>query len=271
MTATEATGQLAIRRWLEPPINGPGVDPRSTYVDHYWTPTVGAMATGTARLLMRMIGQDLGRVELTYADVATCLGLIGADPRQEIETALARLTVAGIATRDDDGTVLIRSELPYLDQAQVDHLPAPLRIAHGAAFSLRAEAGPGPGPAAMAPNARLLSLAATIDEILTNLDLTPRQLAYRWQHVVRLAEESRDESVLDWADPELETTLAEGQLSAQTMSEAVWATQHALASRGQLPDACRSYLCDAAAGVIDWLVAEFPTTSEAWVLDHPDL
>jgi len=271
MSAIETTGRLAIRRWLEPPINGPGVDPRSTYVDHYWTPLVGPVATSAARLLMRMIGQDLGRIDVSFEDLAVGLGLIGPDLRLEVEAAIARLTVAGIVTRDVDGTLLIRSELPYLSQDQVDHLPAALQVAHGASFALRADATPGTPPSPLAPNARLLSLAATIDEILTNLELTPRQLAYRWQHVVRLAEESRDEAILDWAPPEFETTLAEGQLSAQTMSEAVWATQHALASRGLLPDACRAYLSDAAAGVIDWLVAEFPPSSEAWVLDHPDL
>ncbi|QXC59759.1 hypothetical protein KSP35_15410 [Aquihabitans sp. G128] len=271
MTATDVSGHLAVRRWLEPPRNGPGVDPRSAYVDHYWTPLVGPTATSVARLLTRMVAQDASRIEVAWADLATGLGVVGPNHRVELDAAVRRLADAGIAAADGDGVLLVRSELPYLDQEQVDRLPVTLQVAHGASFALRADATPGAPPAQLGPNARLLSLAATIDEILTNPELAPRQLAYRWQHVVRLAEESRDEAILEWAPAHLEATLAEGQQRAQAMSESVWASQHALATRGALPATCRSCLSDAAAGVIDWLVSEFPPSTESWVLDHPDL
>lgn len=122
------------------------------------------------------------------------------------------------------------------------------------------------------PSARVVSLTATIEEILTNPRLTSQQLANRWQRVVRIAEEARDENVLDAASPDLETTLAECQLVTQDLSEVIWAAQHVIAVHGRLPEAHRLSLSTAAASLIDWMVAEFPTNpKDTWVLDVRDL
>ena len=114
----------------------------------------------------------------------------------------------------------------------------------------------------LGPHLRVLSLASTIDEILVNPSLDPGQLAFRWQHVIRLAEEARDDAVLDWAPADLESSLAECHLASQEMNEALWSAQCAIASRRSIGGDHRAALAEAAAGVVDWLVSEFPPRDE---------
>ncbi|HEX2575243.1 MAG TPA: hypothetical protein VHK88_02770 [Aquihabitans sp.] len=270
---SDATEDLTIpiRPW--PQAAGPrqGTSPQSPYVDHYWMPLLGPTATSLARLLVRIVQQDPSTTHLPVGQLAASLGLDGRDAGRTVDAALERLRQEGITAVTESGVVLIGNVLPYLSPSQEARLPDGVQADHRAAFGqVHPAYGEGAGPAPR-PSARLLGLAATVDELLTNPELRPRQLAYRFQHVVRLAEEARDEALLDWAAPDVETTLAECQLSGQAVSDAIWVAQHAVASNGRLPESSRAGLNDAAAGLVDWVVAEFPPESDAWVLDDHDL
>lgn len=262
---------VSLRLWGDPPGGGEVVPSRSAYVDQFWLPVLGPVATCTARLLARHLSQEPGPVSILLGDLATGLGL---DPQSSAPAVLGRafqrLEETQILANGPDGALLVRRGFPHLGPVELGCLPFALQSAHRASFSDAGAAQPTADDNPVAPNARLLSLAATVDEILINPELRDRPLAYRWEHVARLAEEARDEALLSWAAPDLETALTDGQASGQTLREAMWSSQHAIASRGQLPATCRSQLSDAAAGVIDWMVSEFPLPPGAGSLDHQD-
>lgn len=261
------TGTLSLSRWVD---EGPtaGVDPRSRYVDHFWIPTLGPTAVCLARTLMRMIAREGRAVIVRTEDLTAILGLHDTDAVASLERAIDLLASHRILA-DDGGTedgsrIAVRSQFPYLDEPLVAALPGELAKAHRAPYSLQAAAmldAPLDRSRDVGPHLRALSLAASVDEILVNPSLDPGQLAFRWQHVIRLAEEARDDAVLDWAPADMESPLAECHLASQAVSEALWSTQCAVATRRSIGEDQRTALADAAAGVVDWLVSEYPSTS----------
>lgn len=250
------------------------VDPRSRYVDHFWIPTLGPTAVCLARVLMRMLARHGAVVEVQVEHLAAVLGL--TDPadgkgelsemvQRQLSDAFDKLTASDIVISDENGELLVRDQFPALTESQVARLPEALAMAHGAPGSMHAAVhldAPSNSSQSLGPHARVLSLAATIDEIIVNPSLDAGQLAFRWQHVVRLAEEARDDAVLDWAPSDLEATLAECHLAGQAISEALWASQHSVATRRTLSNEQREMLAESAAGVIDWLVSEFPASDQ---------
>ena len=262
---------VAFRPWIDRPGSGNVVKPRSAYVDQFWLPVLGPVATCAARLLIRRLAPESVSVSILLGDLGSGLGL---DPESSgpglLTDTFHQLEAAKILADGNDGTLLVRRGFPHLSPVELDRLPLALQAIHQASFAHAGAVAPTTENDPVAPNARLLSLAATVDEILINPDLRGRPLAYRWEHVARLAEEARDEALLGWAAPDLKTVLTNGQASGQTLREAMWSSQHAIASRGELPATCRSQLSDAAAGVIDWMVSEFPLPPGAGSLDRQD-
>lgn len=280
---------VALRRWVpEEPTSG--IDPRSRYVEHFWVPTVGPVAVCLARTLMRIVSREGKAVVVRVEDLQEMLGLHGPRADADLGAAIAALLDHGVLVEDhdpddedtlegvetdvavdltDEGPdtpllLLVRSQFPYLDDGQVADLPGDLAIAHRAPHSMRAAAAleaPIGRPADLGPHLRVLSLASTIDEILVNPSLDAAQLAFRWQHVIRLAEEARDDAVLDWVPADLESSVAECHLAAQAVNEALWQAQCAVAIRRSLGEDQRTELAEAAAGVVDWLVSEHPPTA----------
>lgn len=261
----------SLRRWIDAG-RLEGVDPRSRYVDHYWIPVIGPTAVCLARTLMRMVSREQGDVVIRTDHLAALLGLRGDQADEVVRESVDVLDRHGIVNvgadsgekQENDPVAVdlhVRSLFPYLSDDLVAGLPGELASAHRAPHSLRAAAtldAPLDRSRDLGPHLRVLSLAATIDEILVNPSLDPGQLAFRWQHVVRLAEEARDDAVLDWAPADLESTLAECHLAAQAVNEELWASQCAVATRRSIGPQQRSALAEAAAGVVDWLVSEYP-------------
>lgn len=247
-----------------PSVDPSAVDVRSRYVDHYWLPTIGPTAVCLGRILVRMVSRSGDAVRIQRDELCS---LLGVDDEQRLDDALDRLAEVGIATAGRrSGELLVMRGFPLLTDAQVDALPEPLAAAHRSPDSLLAAAnldGSAEHPPTLGSHLRALSLTASLEEILVNPSLEPSQLARRWQHVVRLAEEARDEAILDWAPSDLEATLAEAHLVGEAMTEALWHAQLAAVVQRGLGSESRTALADAAAGVIDWLVAEFPTDQQA--------
>ena len=264
MIDLQTNSTLRIQTWPDPPHAGPNVDVRSRYADHFWIPGLGPTAMCLLRVLVRQIGHRDHPVTIEVRHLLSELGLDASTGLFEIERALARLLDEGIASVRSDRAVRVRVDLPYLSQIQVERLAPEIAVAHRAALFLRESVVEVEPDKPLPP--RLLRLTATVDDLVARDDLDPRQLAYRWQHVMRLAEEGRDEAILDWASPDLEVTLAEGQLKAQGVNEAVWAAQHLVAQEGQLPADVRATLNASAAGLVDWVVSEFPNNTEIWDL-----
>ena len=263
---------VSFRSWNDPPGSGEVVEPGSPYVDQCWLPILGPVATCAGRLLVSRLAQASEPVSMVLADLVNDLGLEPGSSAPAILTlAFFRLEAAQILANGEDGTLLVRQGFPHLTPAELGRISLAIQAAQRPSFRHIVAAPPITEDNPVAPNARLLSLAATVDEILISPDLRDRPLAYRWEHVARLAAEARDEALLSWAAPDLETVLTDGQASGQTLREAMWSSQHAIASRGVLPATCRSQLSNAAAGVIDWIVSEFPLPPGADSPDHHDV
>lgn len=260
------TDRWTLHRVIETEPRG-GVDPRSRYVDHFWIPTLGPTAVCLARALMRMIAREGTEVVVEVEHLRAMLGLRDADGDDAVHDAMALLVEHAIVGVDVVGArvhLRLSGQFPYLTDELVAALPGDLDVAHRAPYSLRAAAAldaPLDRHGSIGPHLRVLSLASTIDEILVNPALDPGQLAFRWQHVVRLAEEARDDAVLDWAPADLESSLAECHLAAQAINEELWTAQCAVASRRSIGEEQRSALAEAAAGVVDWLVSEYPSAT----------
>jgi len=261
---------VALERWIEREPND-GVDPRSRYVEHFWIPIAGPTAVCLARTLMRMIAREGRAVVVQVEHLEAMLGLHGPEATERLRDAFDVLFDVGILLEDPpddrgDGPLglLVRPQFPRLTDEQVARLPGDLDLAHRAPHSMQAAAtldAPLDRRRDLGPHLRVLSLASTIDEILVNATLDAGQLAYRWQHVIRLAEEARDDAVLDWAPADLESSLAECHLAAEAVNEALWTAQCDVANRRGLGDEHRAALAEAAAGIVDWLVSEYPATT----------
>jgi len=274
MVDSNAPRLTAIRRWLTAAadLDPADVEPGSPYVDQFWTPVIGPTGVALARLLMRLVSTSDRTIAVNVRDLASHLGLPPATGVTDVQSALDLLRDAGIVSFELDGVLLVDVPFRQLTLHHAAILPPSLRAEHSRQ-TMASDAGPDAiERERVRPSSRIVNLAAAVEDILSNQRLTPTQLATRWQQVVRIAEEARDEAVLDAAEPDLETTLAEAQLAAQELSEVIWAAQHVILTRGRLPDAHRLSLTTAAANLIDWMVAEFPTTTpSSWVLDLPDI
>jgi len=264
----------AVRRWLTAAadLDPADVELGSSYVDQFWTPVIGPTGVALARLLMRLVSTSDRAIAVNVRDLAAQLGLPPGTGAADVQASLNLLREAGIVSFDVDGVLLVDAPFRQLTLHHAAVLPPSLRAEHSRQ-TMAADAGPDAiERERIEPSSRIVSLAGAVEDILSNYRLTPTQLATRWQQVVRIAEAARDEAVLDAAEPDLETTLAEAQLAAQELSEVIWAAQHVILTRGRLPDAHRLSLTTAAANLIDWMVAEFPTTApSSWVLDLPDI
>ena len=273
MVDISAPQLTSVRRWLAatPEADPADIEPGSPYVDRFWMPVLGPTAVALARLLMRLVETSDRTVEVNMRAIVAHLGLHPASGSDELWVAVDQLQDAGITTFEG-GTLLIDAPFRRLGPHHASVLPPSLRAEHSRWTAASEDQPEREERPSAPPSVRIVNLAGAVEEILTDPRLSPAQLASRWQQVVRIAEEARDEAVLDAAEPDLETTLAEAQLAAQELSEVIWATQHVILTHGRLPDAHRLSLATAAANLIDWMVAEFPNgTHSTWVLDLPDL
>ena len=107
-----------------------GYGPCSAYVETFWLPTLGPLATFTFRRLGVWLEQHPDGVWVSLEELGECLGVGGGTGRRApIVRALGRLADFRAATLDADRYTL-RSELPMLSTRQVERLPACLITAH---------------------------------------------------------------------------------------------------------------------------------------------
>lgn len=266
MIHVEPGSLLTIQLW--DPAPSPLLEVTPDYVDEFWVPAISSLAVAAARLLGRIGERSGGFGEVTVEDFELGIGLPGTGTHAPL--ILDQLEQAGLVRRTRSGRLLVRSSFPRLAPHLVVGLAPRLASAHRGWLEARGEEEPEPERVVVEPSARMYELVEAVEDLLTRPDLGPLQAAYRWQAVVRVAEDARDEALLDWAAPDLESTLAECQLAGQSASDAVWSVQIAVAVQGTLPDPHRLTLSSAAAGLIDWMVAEFPTIEEGHPLGRPD-
>ncbi len=123
---------LIVRPWDDPLIEKLGHDPRSPYVERYWTSILGPSAT----LLLRRLASGLeiapDGFELDTVAWAQELGLgIRGGKHGPFWRSLDRTARFG-ATQRNGAKLVVRRKLPPLNLRQIDRLPPHLQQAHHA-------------------------------------------------------------------------------------------------------------------------------------------
>lgn len=110
-----------------------GHDPRSLYVERFWLGILGPSATWLMRRLAAGLEAHPTGFELDLVATATELGLgHKAGRHAPFVRCLDRCCRFGLARAQDATTLLVRPKVPPLTRAQVERLPAQLRVEHEA-------------------------------------------------------------------------------------------------------------------------------------------
>jgi hypothetical protein len=122
---------LTIKPWPDPLLDTLGHDPRSSYVETFWLPTLGPTAVLLLRHLANKFEQHPEGLELPVADTSQALGLGQRDGNSSpIVRTLNRLSQFDLACDDGHGTVAVRRNLPPVNPRHVRRLPAQLQSEH---------------------------------------------------------------------------------------------------------------------------------------------
>jgi len=117
--------------WDDPLVESRGHDPRSVYVERFWTPVLGPSAT----MLLRRLADDLDAAPrgfvLDMAETGRALGLGGSEGRRSpLRRTLARCVRFGVARLFSTRTLAVRRMVPPLADHQLARLPPALQAQH---------------------------------------------------------------------------------------------------------------------------------------------
>lgn len=155
-----AEDTMTIRPWIDPLIDTLGFDPRSSYVERFWLPTLGPSTTWLLRRIAAGFDHHPDGFELPLADTARELGLGDKRGRHSPFVRALYRTVQFDMAQEADGGLAVRRFLPPLNRRQIVRLPEPLRAAHEAWQAARV------GPAASVhTHRRARALALTMLEL----------------------------------------------------------------------------------------------------------
>ena len=129
--AFEHLTQIRIAAWPDQVTAEFGHDPRSAYVERFWLSTVGPSALWLLRTFAYGFDTSPDGYQLDVHNVARALGLGDRTGRHSpLQRAIDRLCHFGLAHVRGNVTLIVRREVPWLDERKVSRLPAPLRIEH---------------------------------------------------------------------------------------------------------------------------------------------
>jgi hypothetical protein len=123
--------QIRVVPWLDAVIDRVGIDPRSSYAEHFWLGLLGP----TSLWLMRRLAAELERqgdgVEIDAAEFARSLGLSGSVGKNSpVMRTLMRLCQFNLARAQDANTLEVRRRIPPLTRSQVARLDAQSQTQH---------------------------------------------------------------------------------------------------------------------------------------------
>jgi hypothetical protein len=121
---------ITIKPWPDPVIDTLGHDPRSTYVERFWLPTLGPTAILVLRRLADRLDESPDGFTLAVAGTSRELGLGEREGASSpLLRTLTRLVQFGLAC-EVDGAICVRRHVPPVSRKHVSRLPEPLRVAH---------------------------------------------------------------------------------------------------------------------------------------------
>jgi hypothetical protein len=108
-----------------------GFDPRSSYVETFWLPTLGPTSVLLLRHLAARLDREPQGFELVLADTSQALGLGARDGNSSpLMRCLARLVQFDVACDDGRGTLAVRRHVPPVNRRHIRRLPVALQAAH---------------------------------------------------------------------------------------------------------------------------------------------
>lgn len=132
-----SSGQLPARLivlpWFDPGLALRGVDPRSEYVERYWTGVIGPSAVLLLRRLARGLAEHPAGYSLAPADTARAIGLSGGRGRNSaMARTIDRCRLFGLVRWPEPEQLEVRTHLPLLSTRQLRRLPLAVRSSHEA-------------------------------------------------------------------------------------------------------------------------------------------
>jgi hypothetical protein len=122
---------VTITPWPDPVIDTLGFDPRSSYVETFWLPTLGPTSVLLLRHLAARLDREPQGFELVLADTSQALGLGARDGNSSpLVRCLARLVQFDVACDDGRGTLAVRRHVPPVNRRHIRRLPVALQAAH---------------------------------------------------------------------------------------------------------------------------------------------
>jgi len=122
---------VTITPWPDPVIDTLGFDPRSSYVETFWLPTLGPTSVLLLRHLAARLDREPQGFELVLADASQALGLGARDGNSSpLMRCLARLVQFDVACDDGRGTLAVRRHVPPVNRRHIRRLPVALQAAH---------------------------------------------------------------------------------------------------------------------------------------------
>lgn len=122
---------VTITPWPDPVIDTLGFDPRSSYVETFWLPTLGPTSVLLLRHLAARLDREPQGFELVVADTSQALGLGARDGNSSpLVRCLARLVQFDVACDDGRGTLAVRRHVPPVNRRHIRRLPVALQAAH---------------------------------------------------------------------------------------------------------------------------------------------
>lgn len=123
--------RLVVQPWFDPGLALRGVDPRSEYVERYFTGIVGPSVVLLVRRLARGLSEHPSGFSIDTSDTARAIGLGAAlGPNAPMARTLDRSVTFGLIRRSDVGVLGVRTHLPLLTPRQLRRLPRSVRSSH---------------------------------------------------------------------------------------------------------------------------------------------
>jgi len=139
-----ATALLVVRPWWDPGLAVTGFDPRSAYVERFWTGVLGPSVILLMRRFARGLEEHPAGFQIALADTARAIGLGGGTGRQApINRTLDRACTFSMMRRTASGELQVRTHVPRVSERQLARLPLAVRSSHDSWLAHPANQGPG--------------------------------------------------------------------------------------------------------------------------------
>lgn len=123
--------EIEIVAWSDPEHDEHAHDPRSPYVERFWLGVIGPSCTCLLRLLAYGFDASPGGFALPLHDTARALGMGDRLGRSSpFVKALGRLCQFDLAAGLPEGSLAVRTRLPWLSRRMITSLPRTLREEH---------------------------------------------------------------------------------------------------------------------------------------------